>query len=327
MLRTLALSFMCFVVLAHRSSAQVGCASPGACTNPVPAVNITGTWTEPGATWSVTSSSTSITGSVVVSHPVSGCSAITYTVGGSISPSFQTDFTQGSTSMNWTASSPSPSSSCGGHTPVSTQTLTGTIQNNGNDRATGTWSQPAPGGGTVTGSFTLSKNPRDTLSSETTTAVGFSGGLLATVGQFRQTLNATSGSTNIFKGRQVSETTGFGTNFDNCWFPGSTVPKWTGVQGSTWNVGYYPVNPPFVTSDNVWADDYIGWNTSQVTYYRTLLMPSSFPCAAQVPQAMHIAINGTSGSRTNYANGSVGSQIHLTQVFVTRNGVSQSVNF
>jgi hypothetical protein len=309
------------------SNAQVGCPSSGWCTNPVPAVNVAGTWIEPGVTWNISSNSMTVSGSVVVTHPVWGCSAITYTVSGSITPASQTDSVQGSTAMNWLASSPSPSGACGGYTPVATQTMTGTIQNNGNDFAYGTWSQPAPGGGTIDGSFTMSKSPTDTPSSETTNAVGFSAGLLATVGQFRQTLNATPGSTDIFKGRQVSETTGSGSNYDNCSFPGATVPKWTGVQGSSWNVGYYAVNPPYITSDNVWADDYIGWNTAQVNYYRTRLTPSSFPCEANVPQAMHIATNGTSGNKVNYANGQVGSKIFLNKVVVSRHGVSQEVDY
>jgi hypothetical protein len=117
------------------------------------------------------------------------------------------------------------------------------------------------------------------------------------------------------------------TNYDNCWFQGSTVSKWTGVQGSLWSVGYYAVNPPYVTSDNVWVDDYIGWNTAQVDYYRDHLTPSSFPCGSYIPQAMNIAINGTSGNRTIYAYGSVGSQIYLDHVVATRNDVSQSKTY
>lgn len=328
MLKYIALSCaIASISLTELANAQVGCSSPGACTNPVPATNVSGTWTASGESWSVTSSSTSISGSVVVNSPIGGCPSSTYSVSGSITPSTQTDFTPGSTSMSWTASGPNPATTCGGYTPVSNMTYTGTIQNKGNDLATGSYSRPLPGGGTATGSFTLSKNPRDSVASETTTAVGYGPGLYQTVGQFRQTLNASSGSTDIFKGRQVSEATGGGTNFDNCWFSGSTVPKWTTVQGSLWNVGYYPVNPPYVTSNNVWADDYIGWNTSQVTYYRTLLTPSSFPCGAQIPQAMYIAISGTSGSSTNYANGSVGSQIYLNQVITTRAGVSQTSTY
>jgi hypothetical protein len=95
-----------------------------------------------------------------------------------------------------------------------------------------------------------------------------------------------------------------------------------------WNVGYYQVNPPFVTSLNVWADDYIGWNTTQVDYYRKKLMPSSFPCSAKVPQSMYIATDGTSGSKINYANDSVGASIiSATQVSTNRAGVSQTTTY
>lgn len=318
----LVLLLACALLCTRQARAQVGCPSPGTCTNPVPATNISGTWTASGESWNVTSTSTSVSGSVIVQSPAPGCPAVTYTVTGSISPSTQVDYTQGSTGMSWTASNPNPSGSCGGYTPVSWMQYTGTIQNDGNDLATGTWSRE---GGS--GSFTLTKSPRDIPTSESTRAVGFSSGLLATVGQFRQTLNATSGQTDIFKGRQVSEATGSGTNYDNCWFPGSTVPKWTGVQGSSWNVGYYGVNPPYIYTDNEWVDDYIGWNTSQVNYYRVHLRPESFPCGARVPQNMYIAISGTSGSKSLYRTLTVGSDIYLDHVVTYRGEVSQSTNY
>lgn len=314
----LACGFLC----TRQAYAQVGCVYPGTCTNPVPATNITGTWTASDENWGVISSSTSVSGHVIVQSPAFGCPAVTYTVTGSISPSTQIDFTQGSTEMDWTATDPNPSSSCGGYTPVSWMNYTGTIQNDGNDLATGTWTRE---GGS--GSFTLTKSPQDIPASESTRAVGFSSGWIATVGQFRQTLNATSGSTDIFKGRQVSEATGTGTNYDNCHFDGSTVPKWETVLGSLWNVGYYSVNPPYIYTDNEWVDDYIGWNTSQVNYYRKLLTPQSFPCGARVPQNMYIATSGTSGSRSLYRTLTVGSDIYLDHVVTYRGDVSQSTNY
>jgi hypothetical protein len=128
----------------------------------------------------------------------------------------------------------------------------------------------------------------------------------------------------LFKGRQVSEHTGTGTNYDNCWFPGSSIPTFSSVQGSLWNVGYYGVDPPYITSADVWADDYIGWNTNQVSWYRVHLTPSSFPCAARVPQAMNIGKSGTSGHTNNYSNGYVMEQLYLDHVVSTRNGVSQT---
>ncbi len=54
------------------------------------------------------------------------------------------------------------------------------------------------------GSTNLTKQPHDQPSSETTMAVGFGGsGVYVTIGQFRQILNASSGSYDIFNGRQV----------------------------------------------------------------------------------------------------------------------------
>lgn len=294
MLRISALFALCLGFHVNCVYGQVGCSSGGGvCTNPVPAVNLTRTWTDDtSATWTITSYSYgAVTGTVRVPNPV---------------------YVQGYTSFTWNASNPNPTSSCG-IPAYSNMTYSGTIQNNGNDRGTGTWQRPG-----ASGSFTTNKNPRDIPNSEITNAVGFSGGYLATVGQFRQTLTSSSGSGDIFKGRQVSEATGFGTNYDNCWFPGSSVPKWDKVQGSVWNVGYY------MTLDNTWVDDYIGWNTAQVDYYRQRLTPSSFPCGAQIPQSMYIAISGTSGSRSNYKNHSVGGQIYLDRVTVNRDGVSQT---
>lgn len=171
---------------------------------------------------------------------------------------------------------------------------TGSVANKSNDRATGSWSRPLPGGGTLSGTFTLDKNPRDIPINEITNAVGFSAGLLETVAQFRQQLVAGSGSSDIFKGRQVTETTGAGPNFDNCRVEGVTsVPRYA-INNARWNVGYYG------GLENWWVDDYIGWNTTQVNYYRTVLTPQSFPCGAQLPQAMVIAVDGSFGSTTQY---------------------------
>ncbi len=157
--------------------------------------------------------------------------------------------------------------------------------------------------------------------------MGFGPGLAATVGQFRQILNAASGSTTIFQGRQVSEYTGFGTNYDNCWFTGSLVPKWNSVLGSEWNVGYYAIGLPYIASLNEWVDDYIGWNTSQVNYYRTHHGGGPLLCGARIPQAMYIATGGTSGSSQNYANDTVGSDIYPDHVDVLRAGVIQAAYY
>jgi hypothetical protein len=244
------------------------------------------------------------------------------TVTGSISPSFQTNGVQGYTSFDWTASNPSPSNECGGVTPV-TFTFSGTIQNDGDDLGPNTsWTNVTGEHGTTT----ITKSPSDLPASETTNAVGFSSGYYVTVGQFRQVLNMASGSTDVLKGRQVSEYTGFGTNYDTCWYTGSMVSKFNSVTGSLWNVGYYAIDPPFITSLNEWADDFIGWATPSVDYYRSHGRVSP-ACGARVPQARYIATGGTSGTSENYGNGTLGEDIYATTVTAVRNGVIQTATY
>jgi hypothetical protein len=321
--------FITALLLDH-ASAQVGCDFPGTCTDPVPVTNIStqsfsaSKWAEPQSTWYLTSSGTNVTGTVVANHPVSGCPASTYQVTGSISPSFQQDGVWGYTIFTWTARNPTPNASCGGRQPYQWVNYAGTIFNAGNDSATATPSNPDGSGALLT----LAKTPSDIPTTEVTRAVGFGSGILATMGQFRQTLVSSDGSANLFKGRQVSERTGIGYKVDTCWTPGSAVPKMEFVQGSLWNVGYYATNPPYVENDNVWVDDYVGWNTDQVAYYRGRNLPSSFPCAFEVPQAMYIAIEGRSGSISNYKNHSVRSEIYINpnRIIAKRAGVSQTAD-
>ena len=223
-----------------------------------------------GESWNVFASGGSAFGTVSVQNPAApfSCPTIVYSVSGSLTPSFQTDNVPGSISFSWTASSPDPSETCAGYTPASSMTHNGTVTNMSNDRATGTWSRPLPEGGTLTGSFTLNKSPLDIPISETTNGVGFSSGPYETVAQFRQELNPSSVSPTIFQGRQVTEATAPGVTYDNCHVPGvTTVPKYA-INNARWNIGYYG------GLENWWVDDYIGWNTTQVNYYRTVLMPS-----------------------------------------------------
>lgn len=88
-----------------------------------------------------------------------------------------------------------------------------------------------------------------------------------------------------------------GTYYDSCNFYGSSVPA-ASLTGGWWNVGFY--------YQNNWDDDYVGWPTDAVTYYRMNFRP---PCSAQVPQGMYIAIQGQTGSSTQYASGYVGESI------------------
>jgi hypothetical protein len=171
----------------------------------------------------------------------------------------------------------------------------------------------------------MTKSPSDIPASESTRGVGFGTGYFATIGQFRQTLNAYSGSSDIFQGRQVFEAVGFGTNYDTCWYSGSPTAKVTSISGGAWNVGYYPVNSPYILSLNEWVDDYVGFLTISVTDYQSHWSGGGTPlCGWRVPQAMYIKTVGTSGASQNYTNDSLGEDIYFDHVTAVRNGVSQS---
>lgn len=323
-LKAARLGIVLSVCAAFHANGQIGCqgtpSGPVVCNDPVPIVNLSGAWAATGEVWNVSASGGSAFGTVSVQNPAApfSCPTIVYSVSGTLSPSFQTDNVPGFVNFSWNASNPNPAGACANFTPAPSMNYTGTVANKSNDRATGDWSRPLPGGGTLTGTFTLNKNPRDIPTNEITDAVGFSSGLLETVAQFRQQLVAGSGSSDIFKGRQVTETTGTGPNFDNCRVEGVTsVPRYA-INNARWNVGYYG------GLENWWVDDYIGWNTTQVNYYRTVLTPQSFPCGAQLPQAMVIAVDGSFGSTTQYKAHPIIVQLTMTTVSSTRDGVTQA---
>ena len=280
-----------------------------------------------GGIWYITETpgNGDVTGTLVGPNPDSkSCPDVTWVVTGNIgyvSP-WGAATPQASTTNIWVASDPSPATECAGWVPETGVEINGTIQNNGNDAGSGTLYNSDNG----EFQYKITKSYLEALPTEITTAVGFGPGQYATVGRYRQTLVAPNGSDDIYQWRQVNETTGFGTNYDNCWFSGSAVARWSTVAGSTWNVGYYLVGPPFVTSVNEWVDDYIGWSQTSVTYYRTHLTPNSFLCGAQVPQAMNIAVNGTSGTTSTYANDYIASKIYTNYVTVMRAGVTQQSN-
>lgn len=309
------------LVSAHTLTADnLGCSSGSPCLNPVSATNMSGNWDDGSVIWRISSSNGSISGNVTVPSIAAGCPTVTYTVSGSLSPSPTNDQVQGSTSFVWTATNPVPSTACGGYVPASVQTYRGSFANNGNDVGSGTWSRTTPDNTTLTGTFRATKSSV-VPSTETTTGVGFGLGSLSTVAQFRQTLVLSGSAFDLFRGRQVYESNGSGSTYDNCWFPGSIVPKFTNVQGSTWNVGYYS------GLENVWVDDYIGWNSQQVAYYRGILMPSSFPCTAQQSQVMSIAVNAQSGAKVVYKFNVLNEQMTRYSLTITRDGVSQTTNF
>jgi hypothetical protein len=158
----------CALAMPRVASAQAGC-SGTPCNNPVPCYACGGSWNDgTGVTWNVSMNSfSSISGSATLTGPP-GCQNVTYSVSGSVSPSRFGDGIQGYTSFTWTASSPSPSGSCNGYTPVPSITNQGFIQNSGCDKGTGQWSDASGHG-----NFTMTKTP-DIPSGEITNPVGFS---------------------------------------------------------------------------------------------------------------------------------------------------------
>lgn len=301
----------------------LGCATSSfysPCVNPVPNSNVTGTWTRGSDIWTLAMSSpNAVTGLVKVKAPNSSCLDVTYQVSGTISPLFMLDYQQGMTNYNWTASNPSPNIACFGDFPAVSGTVTGNLRNNSNDGAEGSivWTyQSAPNSSY---SYFMLKTPSDHPISEFNEGVGFSSGLLSTVAQFRLRLNPAVplSPNNIFRGRQVREYTSFqGPRYDSCYFPGSMVPIFDQVQGSIWNIGYFAGD-----LSNTLVDDYIGWNSAHVAYYRAHWPLTNLnPCSSRIQQEMHISFSGY------YAINDLWTRIYPAYVTVQRGSVTQQVN-
>ena len=149
-------------VAVRMASAGSGTEDTGsALIDPVPATFLSGSWIQDDASseWTLTanngavSTMGTVTGNVIVfpvTDPIYNCPTVTYQASGWYTPSSQIDNVTGSTSFTWTATSPSPSNTCGGYTPVSSMTFTGTIANKGNDYGFGSWSNSSGGTGALT---------------------------------------------------------------------------------------------------------------------------------------------------------------------------------
>ncbi|SMO76676.1 Putative peptidoglycan binding domain-containing protein [Geodermatophilus aquaeductus] len=140
--------------------------------------------------------------------------------------------------------------------------------------------------------------------SETTTSRGWGAGNMATVHQWRQRLTPTTRS---FQGCSVTEADPGGGS-DTCHFPGSTFAPFTGVTGGTWGVD----------SHNRWGNDFVGWFSPAVTYYRA---QGRAPCTASFPQSMRVV--RPSGD-VQYKNHTLTMTIGATTVSSTRDGQSKS---
>ena len=139
---------------------------------------------------------------------------------------------------------------------------------------------------------------------ETTASNGWGTGTAATIHRWQQTLLPT---TVDFSGLSVTERDG-GSGSDGCHFVGSAFAPFTAITGGTWAVG----------TGNKWGDDFVGWFTTAVTYYRA---QGRAPCSNTFSQAMDVI---TPSGNLNYTNNTLGGTIGVTTVGSTRAGQSQS---
>jgi hypothetical protein len=135
---------------------------------------------------------------------------------------------------------------------------------------------------------------------ETTNSNGWGAGNLATIHRWRQQLQPTTTS---FRNCRVTEADpGGGT--DGCHFPSSRIPPQTGITGGTWNVD----------RNNRWGDDWVGWSTRAVTYYRN---ERRAPCSARWPQSMRVV---RPSGNVEYLRNTLVLTIGTTNVSSTRAG-------
>ncbi len=264
-------------------------AAPGCvgepCIQPVPCNQCIGTWSDQfNGSWSITSNNSgTVTGTLVVNN-ASPCPKVSYTVTGTLTQNQGTSFYNGSSPISLHAASPSPSSGGQGCVIATYANLTGVIENVGCDIVGP--SQAVLSTDIIASTNTNFVKSNDRPTGESTNFEGWSSQYPA-VAQWKGTL---SGGVS-YNGRQVTEEPGTGTTHDGCYFPGSIYPP-AALSGGIWNVGYY--------LPSAWDDDYVGFSTSAVTYYRQNFRA---PCSATISQAMAIYYDGQSLNTEIYVQG------------------------
>lgn len=135
---------------------------------------------------------------------------------------------------------------------------------------------------------------------EITNPNGWGTGNSATLHRWQQLLNP---ATTSFRRCQVAEADpGGGT--DTCHFPGSVYAPFNAITGGTWRVN----------ARNRWGDDWVGWFTHAVTYYRN---QGRAPCSASFPQSMRVV---RPDGNVEYARHQLVATIGTTTVSSTRAG-------
>ena len=112
--------------------------------------------------------------------------------------------------------------------------------------------------------------------SELTNFSFWGAGTNAALGRWKQTL---SSRTEKYDGLLVTEFVGKNGK-DNCWYSGSAFSPFTKITGGDWSVN----------TSQKWGDDFVGWFTTAVTYYRK---NGRAPCSNLIYQQMKIkALDG-----------------------------------
>lgn len=327
--------------------AQAGCGSGPytSCTDQIPATFLSGSWIELNgdSEWTLTANNGSpgtsgtVTGTVLVFPPASSnpgnCPVINYTASGSYTPS-SISSSEGSTSITWVATNPNPNTTCDGYTPVSKMTFTGTIANKGNDSGTATYTNSSGGSGPTSLETNLVQTPTGEALSLYT---GFSpqgwgaSPYYITQLQINQLLQDTRSydspdpHNDKFQGTQVYETAN-GTPNDACYtaaqklgltYPGGAYK----IQGSVWNTGWQS------GLGNTYGPDGVGWTTVGVSWYRSHLPSSAFPCTATIPQAMTIVNNISGYGNQQYATHTLYVTIGTNTVTVKKDSLQQTVSY
>lgn len=317
------------------------------CIDAVPATNLSTTWIDKGngqagsmSEWEVVANTATpgatgnVTGTVYVFPPTyPTCPQVKWTITGTYTPSAITSGTSAaSTRFSWVASTPTPSATCGGYTPVQRMTYTGTIVNSTNDRGSGTWTNSSG----TSGSFSIFGDPIYLPANEQISDATFGVGQASTVLNLVEELidsqqqDPIDPDDRLFQGRQIFETLTAGASAtDACWqASGGTAPfgSFT-VQGTTWNVGSNGLDGANAYEDSV------GWSLTQVLWYKQHLPQSALPCTARLGQTMNMLAsnptNPTSGQVVYYPYKShtIAATINSSSVTITKDATSKTTAY
>ncbi len=228
---------------------------------------VVGTWTDSGsdgstATWTLSQSGSSVTGSVTVS--LGSCGSATWQASGTY---------QGNGVFSLQATNPQDPKACGA-VPNNSESIT--ISGSGCNSGSGTWTNSDGSNGTASWSSAASVPSGETSLFKTWDTHGYT-----TEARFGATVSSSNGE--LFGGRLVREQ---GSVSDGCWDSSSILKPVTQVDGaSNTYAGAWAVQP-----DNSYGDDMIGYDPGAVLYYQQhrAQQKLSMPCVMSSQQEMQM---------------------------------------